>query len=799
MPSHHTRKRPRAEDTRDRRTSPHVFLSKLDISEHQDQRHVSFTGPTRRQQRKLERKQKRKRKSSSFRVQHDDSALASLSETTAPEYAAEEPLKAPTSVKKQKQESRNKSDLVRTPQENPARGATNRGRIPNRAPQIDSSPPPQEDPDAREARRLERLLGIKSRKTSAKSNNPYSDLFDDTETDLLNLVKSCDDTLKQTSSSTRNVNDNDETATTNRRSYVGSNVDERGEHPSHLSLPASHGDIESESKRSQGGDPDGSGNESEEKVPYVAKWKKKGTKSSGGGSAKELQGLLNRVSAENAANIANRISQLYKMKGLSEEQRDSLLNSHIEFVMEAISQGNTVGSTNPYLRAHVKVLYTIGSTADIRILARFVVALVKGLGSLLESENDFSLVENTARMSRIFGYIVATCAAYEQGVLSSGFICEAFSWIAGPLTKTRVDAELKFVQEVGPLLRKRDPAMFADLFKFVHGRTNREESDHDSEQFSDEMSCKLRMLSDTVENVKNNRTKIAKDVTHHAEESHIYLPFQASLTQLLDDEFAERNWWDNTQDNNANPKQNARKNRETNGNLDDENPRISHLAGALRLRTDGRRSLLAAVVGSVNCSDALHRIERLGVLTSRQKQKDLTHILTQCCGAEQPYNNFYALLAQRVCKRSREVRFALDYTIQDAVKGSSCYESGDNLSRKGANIARYLGDLWASEGLPLAMLRRIPDLEDTDEGERNFYIAALRRMMSQRVATTKDPVAPFMKLKRESEAEDQLFCTALSAFLMRHAQTRMPKLLHPMLSKIVNALERVDEAHNVTD
>lgn len=81
---------------------------------------------------------------------------------------------------------------------------------------------------------------------------------------------------------------------------------------------------------------------------------------------------------------------------------------------------------------------------------------------------------------------------------------------------------------------------------------------------------------------------------------------------------------------------------------------LSELAVQQRMNTDVRRSVFVAIVGSLDCEDALEKILRLNLKGAQERE--IARVIVECCCQEGSYNPFYAHLAERACDRQPKMR-----------------------------------------------------------------------------------------------------------------------------------------------
>jgi nucleolar MIF4G domain-containing protein 1 len=78
---------------------------------------------------------------------------------------------------------------------------------------------------------------------------------------------------------------------------------------------------------------------------------------------------------------------------------------------------------------------------------------------------------------------------------------------------------------------------------------------------------------------------------------------------------------------------------------------VLELARNQRMNTDVRRNIFCVLVTSEDCVDAFEKLLRLGL--KDKQEREIVHILVDCCLQERQFNPYYAFLGQKFCECSR--------------------------------------------------------------------------------------------------------------------------------------------------
>lgn len=715
------------------------------------------------------------------------------------------------------------------------------GGIEGNSPQDDANrsvEPTIENPDAREVRRLEKLLGIdrkKRRKSSKGKSFAYSDVFGEEEGDMADLLEFCDTAAKK--SKTKSQVDDSGSGRAREDADSGSDSAgelEGGEDPgsdgaeeiavlngsakiitahSRGSSSSSDGGSSVDTSRSDGSDSaivantrkrkndvlqDGDIREERNVGPKAGKYVPPGAR--GRGSAKlrvtrRIRGLLNRVADANASGIADSIIQLFEADegGVSQ---DELASIYVTTTLDAVRDGSGVGYINPYIESHAAIASHVGFRVDESILAMVVVSVVRridvGLEKLQVQDEDEEIImaDEASAQTDAFGYVVLLCSLYERGAVACTMIYELVRDIAEPFNSERLEILLVLLRQVGAILRQDDPASLKDMIEFIHDQSKKATKEQESTKQEETPNVKLEIMLDLINDIKNNKVKKAAILERKAKFAWAgapEVPFSASIRDLLDDEFSSKRWWSGDGIvsgetgaegfNGERPKGSAAV-PGRNGRSGDGDPDLASLASSLRLNTEYRKALFKAIMSSFNVSDAVERLERMSGFNSKKNHdRDTALVILHCCGSEKTFNPFYALLAERMCLRSRGLRFTFEFALWDILKSiPGTGKTGPMSKRKARNFCHMLAHLWASGALSLSALRCVSDFEDLGMDEKSFYVEALMLLASKLSnAETRDATAAFKKVRAETWNGAEEFRIGLALFLRRSVQAEVAK------------------------
>lgn len=532
-----------------------------------------------------------------------------------------------------------------------------------------------------------------------------------------------------------------------------------------------------------------------------------------GGMKRRLRGLLNRVADVNASGIADSLVQLFRSADNGLSMRE-LSNLYANAALDSSRDGSGVAYVNPYVQSHAAIAAHLGKQVDLIILATLLVSAVRRMVSTLESSdsaksNGFQNEDDVAAFEEsrgeCFGYVALLCALYTRHAISSHLVYEIVKFVANSLNGLRLEILLFMLRQVGAQLRVDDPVGLKDVIEFIYDRfaALRESTPvgSDSSSGPSPQDTKLQIMLDLVNDIKNN--KLRKSAVKEAQAKFSWAsvpddPLSASMNDLRDDDFIKMRWWDDTMGLTVSEGRKVTSGDQTGEDVSvpvvlNEGPDLATLASTLRLNTEYRRALFRAIMGSANVKDAFERLEGMGAFESKDNHnRDTALVILHCCGSERSFNPFYAVLAEKVCRHSRKLRFTFEFALWDVFKAiPGSVKVAAMAKRKRSNYTQLLTYLWMSGAMSVSVLRCVPDFEECGVLEKEFYTDTVAQLMRRLSTEEKDRLAPFEKLAQETWNGVDDFRVSFALFLRRSVGPCLTGRERSLQTKAVNLLENV--------
>ncbi|KAF4020505.1 hypothetical protein G4228_011852 [Cervus hanglu yarkandensis] len=149
--------------------------------------------------------------------------------------------------------------------------------------------------------------------------------------------------------------------------------------------------------------------------------------------------------------------------------------------------------------------------------------------------------------------------------------------------------------------------------------------------------------------------------------------------------------------------------------------KILELARKQRMNTDIRRNIFCTVMTSEDFLDAFEKLLKLGL--KDQQEREIVHVLVDCCLQEKTYNPFYAFLAGKFCTYERRFQMTFQFSIWDK------FRDLENLPATNfANLVHLVAHLLKTKSLPLSLLK-VVEFSELDKPRVNFLRKVLHILL----------------------------------------------------------------------
>ncbi|XP_036212044.1 nucleolar MIF4G domain-containing protein 1 isoform X4 [Myotis myotis] len=149
--------------------------------------------------------------------------------------------------------------------------------------------------------------------------------------------------------------------------------------------------------------------------------------------------------------------------------------------------------------------------------------------------------------------------------------------------------------------------------------------------------------------------------------------------------------------------------------------KMLELARKQRMNTDVRRNIFCTIMTSEDFLDAFEKLLKLGL--KDQQEREIVHVLMDCCLQEKTYNPFYAFLAGKFCDYERRFQMTFQFSIWDK------FRDLENLPATNfSNLVYLVAHLLKTKSLPLSILKVI-EFSELDKPRVHFLREVLHVLL----------------------------------------------------------------------
>lgn len=427
---------------------------------------------------------------------------------------------------------------------------------------------------------------------------------------------------------------------------------------------------------------------------------------------KSVKGLINRLSEPNIAYVSGQLEELYMMhsrKDMNETLTDILLDACV----------TSAAMPDRLMMEHVLLISILHHTVGIEVGAHTLEACVKKFDELYKAGGDGKECDNL---------LVLVAHLYNFHVVESLLIFDILKKLIGTFTERDIELALLLLKNVGFSLRKDDALALKELIGEAQNKAN-----NVGKMFLDQ--SRVRFMLETMLALKNNdmrkipgydpepveklrklqRSRINNVTSGSATR------LRVSLENLLDAEQVGR-WWIVGSSWSGAPMigQSGSQQKLPVGKI---SSKMMDLARKQRMNTDIRRNIFCVLMSSEDFLDAFENLLKLGL--KDQQEREIVHILIDCCLQEKTYNPFYSFLSAKFCEYDRRFQMTFQFSFWDK------FRDLENLNTAAvSNLVQLLALLLKSKALPLSVFKVI-EFSELDKTKVSFLRQVLYKLLME--------------------------------------------------------------------
>lgn len=497
---------------------------------------------------------------------------------------------------------------------------------------------------------------------------------------------------------------------------------------------------------------------------------------------RNVKGLLNRLSEPNMASISGQLEELY-MSCSRKDMNDTLTEVLLAACVTPALMPDRL------LMEHVLMVSVLHHAVGLEVGAHFLEIVVRRFDELYKNPSEGKECNN----------LVAIVAhLYNFQVVHSLLIFDILKLLVAAFTEKDIELVLSVLRNVGFALRKDDALALKELIL----EAQRKASDLGS-KFQDQ--TRVRFMLETMLALKNNDMRKIPGYDPELVERHRKLQrtlihrsaggkdmkLRVSLDSLLAAEHVGR-WWIVGSSWSGAPMINEPGNTTTKQCTAEGqfSAKVLELARKQRMNTEVRRNIFCVLMTSEDYLDAFEKLLRMGL--KDKQEREIVHVLMDCCLQEKSFNAFYAVLGEKFCSQDRRFQMTFQFSLWDKFR-----ELSNLPCRTFNNLVQLVARFLQRKCLSLSILKVI-EFGELDKPSVRFLRQVLTKLLketeSEDLASIFGRISgiPNLGMLREGL---KLF---ISHFLLKNAQSQGPAEQAAMLSERAQVATKAMEAKEAT-
>ncbi|XP_034885691.1 nucleolar MIF4G domain-containing protein 1 [Mirounga leonina] len=429
---------------------------------------------------------------------------------------------------------------------------------------------------------------------------------------------------------------------------------------------------------------------------------------------KHVRGLINRLSEPSMASVSGQLEGLY-MAHSRKDMNDTLTDA----LLSACAPDTAMPSR--LVMEHVLLLSVLHHTVGVEVGAHFLEAVVRRFDAVYKNGGEGKECENL---------LTIVAHLYNFHVVQACLVFDVLKKLIGTFTEKDIELTLLMLKNVGFLLRRDDALSLKELI--VEAQAKASEA---SGKFQDQ--TRVRFMLETMLALKNNDMR--KIPGYDPEPVEKLRKLQRALVQSASSDTDTRlriswdgilsaeqtgRWWivgsawsgapmiDNSQQKVLE--------KQPSGTV---SGKMLELARKQRMNTDVRRNIFCTVMTSEDFLDAFEKLLKLGL--KDQQEREIVHVLVDCCLQEKTFNPFYAFLAGKFCEHHRRFQMTFQFSIWDK------FRDLENLPATNfSNLVHLVAHLLKTKSLPLSILK-VVEFSELDKPRVHFLRKVLHILLME--------------------------------------------------------------------
>uniref|UniRef100_H3D5G7 Nucleolar MIF4G domain-containing protein 1 n=1 Tax=Tetraodon nigroviridis TaxID=99883 RepID=H3D5G7_TETNG len=372
---------------------------------------------------------------------------------------------------------------------------------------------------------------------------------------------------------------------------------------------------------------------------------------------RNVKGLLNRLSEPNMAYVSGQLEELYM------QSRKDMNDTLTEVLLAACVTPALM--PDRLLMEHVLLISILHHSVGLEVGANFLETVVRKFDEAYKNQTEGKETDNL---------LAIVSHLYNFQVVHSLLIFDILKLLVKGFSEKDVELVLFTLRNVGFALRKDDALALKELISAGQRKAGEMGS-----KLQDQ--TRVRFMLETMLALKNNDMrkipgynpepverlrKLQKSLISQAAGGSD-MKLRVSLDNLLAAEQVGRWWivgssWSGAPMINEDGKINSQQ-----SSMEGQfSANVLKLARKQRMNTEVRRNIFCVIMTSEDYLDAFEKL--LGMGLKDKQEREIVHVLLDCCLQEKAFNAYYAVLGEKFCSYDRRFQMTFQFSLWDKFK-----------------------------------------------------------------------------------------------------------------------------------
>ncbi|XP_073437697.1 nucleolar MIF4G domain-containing protein 1 [Dendrobates tinctorius] len=426
---------------------------------------------------------------------------------------------------------------------------------------------------------------------------------------------------------------------------------------------------------------------------------------------KSVKGLMNRLSEPNMASISGQLEELYmsnSRKDMSDTLSDITLNACI----------TPAKMPDRLMMEHVLLISILHHTVGIEVGAHILETVVK---QFHDQHGDVTDSKECDNLLTFIGHL------YNFHVIDSRLVFDILKILVSTFTERNIELVLLLLKNVGFSLRKDDALALKELICEAQNKASTVDK-----KFQDQ--SRVRFMLEIMLALKNNDMrkipgydpepveklrKLQRSLVHN-NVSGSDTRLRVSLENILEADKIGR-WWIVGSSWSGAPMIGQSTVKTSAPAVGKVSAKIMDLARKQRMNTDIRRNIFCVIMTSEDYLDAFEKLLKLGL--KDHQEREIVHVLIDCCLQEKTYNPFYAFLSSKFCEYDRRFQMTFQFSMWDKFR-----DLGSLSTTTLSNLTNFVSHLIKRKSLPLSIFK-VMEFSELDKIKVSFLRQVLNKLL----------------------------------------------------------------------